>query len=87
MNVTTQANERHIIERIEVIKITPQSYAGEAVSPLIQGHMENFFMSRSGRMCMIQFEDENYSRDSVYYVRAIQEVTLKQLMVGNISAE
>ena len=30
------SNERHIIERIEVIKITPQVYAGEAISPLIQ---------------------------------------------------
>ena len=30
------SNERHIIERIEVIKITPQTYAGEAISPLIQ---------------------------------------------------
>ena len=25
--------------------------------------------------CIIEFEDENYSRDSVYYVRAIQELT------------
>ena len=36
------SNERHIIERIEVIKITPQSYAGEAVSPLIQDTWRNF---------------------------------------------
>ena len=34
---------------------------------------------------MIQFEDENYSRDSVYYVRAIQEVT-PAINGGNISA-
>ena len=25
--------------------------------------------------CVVEFEDENYSRDSVYYVRAIQEQT------------
>ena len=26
--------------------------------------------------CVTEFEDQNYSRDSVYYVRAIQEPTL-----------
>ena len=25
--------------------------------------------------CIVEFEDNNYSRDSVYYVRAIQEAT------------
>ena len=29
-------NERHILNQIEVIKITPQSYAGESIKPLIQ---------------------------------------------------
>jgi hypothetical protein len=67
------SNERHNIERIEVIKITPQSYAGEAVSPLIQDAWKVF--QCNSQECRIQFEDENYSRDSVYYVRAIQEKT------------
>ena len=67
------SNERHNIERIEVIKITPQSYAGEAVSPLIQDAWKIF--QCNSQECRIQFEDENYSRDSVYYVRAIQEKT------------
>ena len=67
------SNDRHNIERIEVIKITPQSYAGEAVSPLIQDAWKVF--QCNSQECRIQFEDENYSRDSVYYVRAIQEKT------------
>ena len=68
------SDERHIIERIEVIKITPQSYAGEAVSPLIQDPWKT--IPCDGRSeCVVEFEDENYERDSVYYVRAIQEET------------
>ena len=69
------SNERHIIERIEIIKITPQSYAGEAISPLIQDIWKVIPCSGSGE-CIVNFEDENYSRDTVYYVRAIQESTL-----------
>jgi hypothetical protein len=69
------SNERHIIERIEIIKITPQSYAGEAISPLIQDIWKVIPCFGSGE-CIVNFEDENYSRDTVYYVRAIQESTL-----------
>jgi hypothetical protein len=69
------SNKRHAIERIEVVKITPQSYAGEAISPLIQDAWK--IISCEGQSeCSIEFEDENYSRDSVYYVRAIQAPTL-----------
>jgi hypothetical protein len=67
-------NERHIIERIEVIKITPQSYAGEAISPLIKDAWKSISCNGQSE-CIVNFEDENYSRDSVYYVRAIQELT------------
>jgi len=69
------SNERHVIDRIEIIKITPQEYSGEAISPLIQDAWKT--LSCSGRSeCVVEFEDELYSRDSVYYVRAIQEPTL-----------
>ena len=68
------SNERHIIDRIEIIKITPQSYAGEAVSPLIDDAWQT--LSCEGRSeCVVTFEDQSYTRDSVYYVRAIQEST------------
>ena len=68
------SNERHIIDRIEIIKITPQSYAGEAVSPLIDDAWKT--ISCEGKSeCVIKFEDQSYTRDSVYYVRAIQEFT------------
>jgi len=68
------SNKRHIIERIEIIKITPQEYAGEAISPLIQDAWKTFSCSGKSE-CVIEFEDENYLRDSVYYVRAVQELT------------
>jgi hypothetical protein len=68
------SNERHIIDRIEIIKITPQSYAGEAVSPLIDDVWQTFSCEGSSE-CVVTFEDQSYTRDSVYYVRAIQEST------------
>ena len=67
-------NERHILNQIEIIKITPQSYAGESVKPLIQDPW--MIIPCNGRAeCIVEFEDQNFSRDSVYYVRAIQEAT------------
>jgi len=69
------SNERYIIEKIEIIKITPQIYAGEAVSPLIQDPWMTIPCNESAE-CEVEFEDQNYSRDSVYYVRVIQEPTL-----------
>ncbi|MDA9249443.1 hypothetical protein N9P46_02785, partial [Gammaproteobacteria bacterium] len=49
-------------------------YAGEAVSPLIDDAWQT--LSCEGRSeCVVTFEDQSYTRDSVYYVRAIQEST------------
>ena len=67
-------NDRHIVERIEVIKITPQSYAGESIQPLIQDPWMTIPCNGTGE-CIAEFEDQSFSRDSVYYVRAIQEAT------------
>ena len=68
------SNERHTIKQIEVIKITPQSYSGEAISPLIQDPWKVIPCNGTGE-CEVEFEDQEFSRDSVYYVRAIQEET------------
>jgi hypothetical protein len=67
-------DDRHIVERIEVIKITPQSYAGESIQPLIQDPWMTIPCNGTGE-CIAEFEDQNFSRDSVYYVRALQEAT------------
>ncbi|EKO35951.1 PF12228 domain protein [SAR86 cluster bacterium SAR86E] len=69
------SNERHTIKQIEVIKITPQSYPGEAISSLIQDPWK-VIPCNNAEECTVRFEDESYNRDSIYYVRAIQEETL-----------
>ena len=69
------SDERHAIQRIEVIKITPQDYVGEPISDLIHDVWKSFECSNN-QFCEITFTDEEFSRDSAYYVRAIQEPTL-----------
>jgi len=67
-------DERHILSAIEVIKITPQEYQGEPISALIHDTWKTFDCSNK-EFCEITFTDQDFSRDSVYYVRAIQEPT------------
>ena len=69
------SNERRNIEKIEIIKITPQIYAGESVTPLIQDPWMTIPCNGQAE-CIAEFDDQNYTRDSIYYVRAIQEPTL-----------
>ena len=47
---------------------------GEAISPLIQDPWR-IIPCDGKRECIVEFEDQNFSRDSIYYVRAIQEET------------
>ncbi len=68
------SNERHVLDRIEIIKITPQSYAGESIKQLIQDPWLTIPCNGTTE-CIAEFEDQNFSRDSIYYVRAIQEAT------------
>jgi len=66
------SDKRHKLKRIEVIKITPQEYNGEPISTLINDSWKEFECSNS-QTCDITFMDEEFTRDSVYYVRVIQE--------------
>ena len=70
------SDARKHISRIEVIKITPQNSAEESINGLIQDTWKTFDCKPSQEGCEIEFTDEEYeeiSRDSIYYVRAIQE--------------
>ena len=69
------SDERHVIQKIEVIKITPQEYPGEQVADLIYDAWKTFDCSNN-EFCEITFTDEEFTRDSVYYIRALQEPTL-----------
>tara|TARA_B100000029_G_scaffold13645_1_gene14358 strand:- start:21197 stop:23395 length:2199 start_codon:yes stop_codon:yes gene_type:complete len=68
-------DERYLIDKIEIIKITPQTYQGEEISTLIQDPWKSFDCKQDSNGCVITFQDEEYERDSNYYVRVIQEQT------------
>ena len=67
---------RKNISRIEIIKITPQISATEVIDDLIRDNWKVFNCLPSQQGCEIEFTDYEFSknfRDSIYYVRAIQE--------------
>ena len=64
------------ITRIEVIRIRPQAQRGEAVEALIEDPFLTLPCKDEGMGCTAKFSDPDYGkakRDSIYYVRAIQE--------------
>ncbi|MBL4616432.1 MAG: DUF3604 domain-containing protein [Robiginitomaculum sp.] len=72
------SSERLKITRIEVIKITPQQFENENIDGLINDTWKSFDCDDQGQGCTITFDDPDYvsgNRDSIYYVRAIQEAT------------
>lgn len=71
-------NERLHITRIEVVRIRPQITPGESVSTLIEDVWRTFPCNDQGQGCTVEFTDPDFvrgRRDTVYYVRAIQEPT------------
>jgi hypothetical protein len=73
------SDERRPITRIEVVRIRPQIAADEAVDGLIADPWRTLPCPHSPEGCVVEFEDEEFvgaGRESVYYVRAIQEPAL-----------
>ncbi len=71
-------DERHRISRIEVVKITPQVTPDEKLGDLIEDTWKVFECNDQGQGCSVEFDDPGFAedaRDSLYYVRAIQEPT------------
>ena len=67
---------RKNISRIEVVKITPQISKEENINNLIIDSWKTFDCKPNQQGCEVEFIDEDFtasSRDSIYYVRAIQE--------------
>ena len=66
---------RHRIERIEVVRIRPQLSPDEDVATLIEDPWRVLDCEDAGDGCVARFDDPHFTRDTVYYVRAIQEAT------------
>jgi len=72
------SDERHLITRIEVVRIRPQARPGEPVGQLIEDPWKRFDCAPDAAGCQVEFEDLDFvdgGRDATYYVRAIQEPT------------
>ncbi|MDJ0789740.1 MAG: DUF3604 domain-containing protein, partial [Myxococcota bacterium] len=72
------SEERRLITRIEVIRIRPQSQAGEPIDELIEDPWRRFDCEPDPAGCVVRFHDPEFTeadRESVYYVRAVQEPT------------
>ena len=69
------SDERYFIDRIEVVRIRPQNSPNELVDTLIEDNWQVFKCERNRAGCSVEFDDPDFSRDSVYYVRAIEEET------------
>lgn len=69
------SDERYYIDRIEVVRIRPQNSADEAVENLIEDKWKVMKCEPNRAGCTVEFSDPDFSRDTVYYVRAIEEDT------------
>jgi len=69
---------RRRIEAIEVVRIRPQRTAEEPVPPLVEDPWRTLPCPPDPAGCAVRFEDPDFARDgrdTVYYVRALQEPT------------
>ncbi len=72
------SEERHPLQRIEVVRITPQAYPGEPMEDLIEDPWKVLACPADEQGCVVEFSDADYQsegRETIYYVRAIQEPT------------
>jgi hypothetical protein len=83
------SDERHLIDRIEVVRIRPQISPDEPIAELIEDPWRSFDCSGDPAGCQVEFEDEEFTgsgREALYYVRAIQEPT-PMINAANVRCE
>jgi len=71
-------DQRKRIDRIEVVRIRPQSAAGESIGELIDDPWQVHACPPGRAGCRVSFTDNEFAangRDTVYYVRAIEEAS------------
>lgn len=69
------SDQRYGLERIEIVKITPQNYADEPVKQLIQNKWK-VFNCKGQITCEFSFSDKDFikgERDALYYARVYEE--------------
>jgi hypothetical protein len=72
------SDERFAITRVEVVRIRPQARPGEPVAALIEDPWRRLPCPGSAAGCEVEFDDPEFvgaGRETVYYVRAVQEPT------------
>jgi hypothetical protein len=71
-------DRRKRIDRIEVVRIRPQTAAGESIGDLIDDPWQVHACPPDSTGCRVSFTDSEFATqrlDTVYYVRAIQEAS------------
>ena len=73
------SDRRRLISRIEVIRIRPQTRPNEPIAPLIEDPWRVIPCEPDPAGCRVAFADPDFAqvgRDTLYYVRAIEEPSL-----------
>lgn len=81
--------DRYLVERIEIVRITPQIVEDEPLEGLIADPLAVLECPEDPAGCVVTFEDPEYTqldRPALYYARVIQEPTL-QLNAANLRCE
>ena len=72
------SDRRYVIDRIEVVRIRPQTHPDEDLNDLIDDPWRVFPCAADEAGCAVSFEDPEFpasNREAIYYVRALQEPT------------
>jgi hypothetical protein len=72
------SDQRKRIDRIEVVRIRPQQYAGEPIEGLVEDPWRVLPCPETREGCTVRFSDPDFAsaaRDAVYYVRAIESAS------------